>query len=69
MAILVAVLGAGTGVGAFHDAWVFNVTAAPLAGAAALAIGPRPSGVVEVEPLGHVDRLPRLEPVEQRSGV
>jgi hypothetical protein len=34
-----------------------------------VAIGPRPSRAVEVEPLAHGDRLPRLEPLEQRSGL
>jgi MFS family permease len=72
VAVLVAVIGTADGAGlldAFRHAWLFNVAAALLAGVAAVGIGPRRSGAVEVEPLGHVDRLPRLEPVEQVSGV
>jgi hypothetical protein len=71
VAVLVAIVGSASGdvVGAFHSAWLFNVGAALVAGAAAYAIGPLRSGALEVQPLGHADRLPRLEPVEQRSGV
>jgi MFS family permease len=69
VAVLVAILGERTGVGAFHDAWWFNVIAAVVAGAAAFAIGPRPSAAVEIEPLGHPDRLVLLEPVEEHAGV
>jgi MFS family permease len=72
VAILVAVIGdpaPGALLDAFKQGWTFNVAAALVAGAAAAAIGPRGSGGVEVEPLLHGDRLPRLEVVEQRSGV
>ena len=72
VAVLVAIVGTpspGGMVDAFQHAWLFNVGAAIVAGMAAFAIGPRRSGALEVEPLAHADRLPRLEPVEQRSGV
>jgi EmrB/QacA subfamily drug resistance transporter len=73
VAVLVAIVGTpspGGAVEAFHNAWLFNVAAALIAGAAAIAIGPRRSRALEVEPAAHADRgLPRLEPVEQRSGV
>jgi len=69
VAVLVAILGDRTGITAFHDAWWFNVIAALVAGAAAFAIGPLRSGPVEVEPLGHTDRLVRLQAVEEGAGV
>jgi MFS family permease len=71
VAVLVAILGSHTGVGAFHAAWTFNAAAALAAGAAAVAIGARPAGsaAVEVEPRGRAERFGRLEPAEQRAGV
>jgi MFS family permease len=69
VAVLVAVLGDRAGLSAFHAAWWFNLAAALAAGVAAFAIGPRPSAVVEVEPLRARDRLVRLEPVEEGAGV
>ena len=70
--MLVAIVGTpspGGAIDLFQYAWLFNVAAALLAGTAAIAIGARRSGALEVEPVAHGDRLPRLEPVEQRSGV
>jgi MFS family permease len=72
VAMLVAIVGEpapGALVHVFRTAWAFNVLAALVAGGAALAIGPRPSAALEVQPPVHGDRLPTLEPVEQRAGV